>query len=378
MKLTELIEELQKQMAEKNVNFFIGSGASVPFFPSLGNIEMILTERDYHPSVRHLIYLYYFNEIIDKNIELIDFTQCETGEQEVTNNYRNFIKGITNTMNFRNSRISPRRMNLFTTNYDMFFEKAIDLEQKTNPSLTLNDGGNGYFIRTLSSDNFHKTISRNGVFDNYHRELPTINLIKCHGSVNWVKGSSEGNEKVEIRNDLISLKRVRDTAKELHLEDDEREYIKAYLTDQYDDSINTHVHKIAEKNQKLLESFFNEYEKLMIINPEKSKFENTVMDEYYYSMLRLLSYELEKDQTILIVFGFSFADEHIRNLIKRSFHNPGLRIYIFVYKNGMREDVMRLLDSEYKTNVVVIEPEENMTNIDLFHFNKLLFEGVLL
>ncbi|QCR33721.1 SIR2 family protein [Lysinibacillus sp. SGAir0095] len=374
MKIEKIINELQTQIAEKNVNFLIGSGASVPYFPSLGNIEKVLTERQYNPSVRQLIYLHYFTEIINKNFDLINETvKCE---YYVTKNYRLFIKGLVNIMNYRNARISPKRANIFTTNYDMFFERATDHEQRSNSSLILNDGGSGYLLRTLSSENFHKTVSRNGVFDNYHKELPTINLIKCHGSVNWVNSFLENQQTIEIRNDLQLIKKIRNAANEIKLKEDDKKLIEDYLwVEEYDEQLDMKIHEIAEINFSSLDLFFQEYKSLMIINPEKNKFKNTVLDEYYYSMLRLLSYELEKDQTILIVFGFSFADEHIRNLVKRSFHNPQLRIYIFVYKNGMRKEIMQLLNCQYQSNVVIIEPTEEMPPIDLYHFSKLLFEG---
>jgi hypothetical protein len=372
--LEVILSELQTQISEKNVNFLIGSGASVPYFPSLGNIEKVLTDKECSNSVRQLIYLHYFNNVIEKNYDLIDDSvKCE---YLVTSNYRRFIRGLVNTMNYRNSRLSPKRANIITTNYDMFFERAIDYEQRNNSSIILNDGGNGYFLRTLSSENFHKTVSRNGVFDNYHKELPTINLIKCHGSVNWVNQLSGSHEVIEIRYDLKLLEIIRNAANNITLEEKDKNCIDDFLwEDENNESLDLKIHEIAEMNWGTLESFFNEYKKLMIINPEKSKFKNTVLDEYYYSMLRLLSYELEKPQTILIVFGFSFADEHIRNLIKRSFHNPELRIYIFVYKHGSGKGITQLLNCEYQKNVVIIEPTEAMPPIDLSQLNKLLFGG---
>lgn len=375
MNIEEIFNELRTQLAEKNINFLIGSGASVPYFPSLGNIENVLTEREYSDSVRKLIYLHYFNEIIDKNCELIDdTTECE---YNVTSNYRKFIKGLVNIMNYRNSRICPKRANIFTTNYDMFFERAIDYEQRVNTSLILNDGGNGYFLRSLSSDHFHKTVARNGVFDNYQKELSTINLIKCHGSVNWDRTISEGQEIIAIKNHLELLQTIRESALKIKLNDDEKAIINQYLTTkELNETLNLQIHELAETNWKGLNEFFDDYEKLMIINPEKSKFKNTVIDEYYYSMLRFLSYELEKDQTILIVFGFSFADEHIRNLIKRSVHNPNLRIYIFVYRYGNRKGMIDLLKCENQKNVIIIEPNEDMPPIGLKQFSTLLFEGL--
>src|SRR5260221_8105593 len=60
----------------------------------------------------------------------------------------------------------------------------------------------------------------------------------------------------------------------------------------------------------------------------KWKFHETVYEEHYYQMLRLLSYELEKPNAVLITFGFSFADEHILNLVMRSLSNPGLQVFV--------------------------------------------------
>lgn len=368
----EVLKEIKTQITEKNVNLLIGSGASVPFFPSLGNIEVILTDRVDNENIRKLIYLYYFKEIIEKNIELID-TNFKN-EYTITTKYRTFIRHLSNLMNTRNSRISPKRLNIFTTNYDVFFERSIDLELINNPSLILNDGGNGYFKRYLSSENFHKTVSRNGVFDNYQKELLTINLIKCHGSVTWKMNSHETEDKIEVKKEVSLLKKVKNKADNICLTEYGQEIIKHYLkSEDLTEEIEISILELANTYLGELEMFFNSYKELMIINPEKSKFENTVVLEHYYSMLRLLSYELEKDQTILIVFGFSFADEHVRNMIKRSLHNPSLRVYVFVYKHGDANKVHNMLNSSKNINVQIIEPNQNEDNIDFETLNELLF-----
>nr|WP_246217603.1 hypothetical protein [Paraburkholderia panacisoli] len=51
-------------------------------------------------------------------------------------------------------------------------------------------------------------------------------------------------------------------------------------------------------------------------------------------MLRLLSYELEKPNAVLITFGFSFADEHILNLVMRSLSNPGLQVFVCCFNKS--------------------------------------------
>src|SRR5690606_21573393 len=37
----------------------------------------------------------------------------------------------------------------------------------------------------------------------------------------------------------------------------------------------------------------------------------------------------------LITFGFSFADEHILNLVMRSLSNPGLQVFVCCYDNSV-------------------------------------------
>ena len=36
----------------------------------------------------------------------------------------------------------------------------------------------------------------------------------------------------------------------------------------------------------------------------------------------------------MIAFGFSFSDEHIQSIIKRSLSNPNLLVYIFCYNES--------------------------------------------
>jgi hypothetical protein len=55
----------------------------------------------------------------------------------------------------------------------------------------------------------------------------------------------------------------------------------------------------------------------MIVNPSKKKFEDTVLNETHYDLLRIYNNELEKENGVLFVMGFSFADEHIRELTLR-------------------------------------------------------------
>ena len=69
-----------------------------------------------------------------------------------------------------------------------------------------------------------------------------------------------------------------------------------------------------------------------MVNPTKHKFQETVMDMHFYELMRLYSNSLEKENSILFVTGFSFADEHIANLTMRAANsNPTLQIVIFAF-----------------------------------------------
>ena len=111
-----------------------------------------------------------------------------------------------------------------------------------------------------------------------------------------------------------------------------------------------------------------------IITDIKNKFENTLYQEFYYQNLRQLSYELEKQNSILIVFGFSFADEHIAEILKRACNNPTLNIYIFCYSLDTKNEILNNLKlEEFPNNIKTILPEDN-ENIDFKIFLKKLFE----
>src|SRR5690606_7583958 len=112
------------------------------------------------------------------------------------------------------------------------------------------------------------------------------------------------------------------------------------------------------------------YNKLPIVNPTKWKFHETVFEEHYYQMLRFLSYELEKPNSILITFGFSFADEHILKLVQRSLSNPLLQTFICCYSQSSAG----AMEEEFKLwkNVKVIGPPDG-AKLDFANFNKYVF-----
>jgi len=65
--------------------------------------------------------------------------------------------------------------------------------------------------------------------------------------------------------------------------------------------------------------------------PQPSKLGITVLESIYYELLRLYANELERENCLLVVFGFSFADEHIRDITFRAMKNPTLRVVVVAY-----------------------------------------------
>ena len=70
--------------------------------------------------------------------------------------------------------------------------------------------------RYLSTENFNKTMLYAGAFDNYANELPTINLVKCHGSVNWLNEQNFiGRDRVLVDNSLLDTIKTAEKAEEV-------------------------------------------------------------------------------------------------------------------------------------------------------------------
>ncbi|HHQ1199909.1 TPA: hypothetical protein ACSKOW_002840, partial [Listeria innocua] len=189
------------------------------------------------------------------------------------------------------------------------------------------------------------------------RSIPTINLIKLHGSVTWKKD----NEKIEMSLENRIFEELLKVAEEVNEkilkrkeefnpsfeEIDLKEAIDFFCIENIEQSIfnnnltedvlKEHINQIYSIAEDKLKDFKEKYDLLPIVSPTKQKFSETVFEQHYYQMLRMLSFELEKKDSVLIVFGFSFADEHILEIVRRSMVNPFLKIYIISYNKNSKE-----------------------------------------
>ena len=94
----------------------------------------------------------------------------------------------------------------------------------------------------------------------------------------------------------------------------------------------------------------------------------------------MLSFELEKRDSVLIVFGFSFADEHILEIVRRSLVNPYLKMYVICYDENSKVDLEKKLGSVGPNKIEFIPYTDihdggNYTPIGNFDYLNWLFDG---
>ena len=202
----ELNYVLRKSFQSASINFLIGSGCSVPAINPLGSIEKDiekLLEEDRELEAEQLMYK--FLVPIAESNEKLTRGSSDTETKETLSKYTAFLESVYQMLTKSKNNILPKKANIFSTNYDLFIEKA---SEKFGVLFNLNDG----FKRTPRLDSqfsfsvteFFSTVSNIGHLYNYKVEIPSINVIKLHGSLGWGK---RGNEIIfEIQDYLKHLK----------------------------------------------------------------------------------------------------------------------------------------------------------------------------
>ena len=350
---------------DKNINFLFGSGASASYIPTLHvrngkTYEDLLTDPDVKKDdvfINFILHSYYIN-VIEKTF-CSPKNPLPKNYTDTVKSYSNFLEELVLLLEKKGSN-QIRRANIFTTNYDLFFETAADniLQKKT---FNFNDGALGFKKRKLNISNFHLTSWHQGTHDMYKHELPSINLIKMHGSVSWNR--SENNEIT-----IIYPTKSPDVD-ELECEKTISEFAEAVF--ESGDVLEKFLN-LSEDDIRDLNEFLIFYKSLAIVNPTKEKFSETVFQQHYYQSLRLLSYELEKPQTVLICFGFSFQDEHILEIIKRSLSNPTLRVFVFCYNCDSKSQISSLVND---SRISFIYPKSDGHHINFDKFIDRIFRN---
>ena len=360
--------EIHKNIIQSsNLNFLIGSGFSRPFLPTLGGIEKNISEIEIREDIpvkekryiKDSLLNKYFIDVMYPNVEILcgsTNAMCLTTFE----NYIHFLDVINSIIQRRGSTIIKKQINIFTTNIDLFIEKAVEKND-----LEFNDGFSGRITPTFSLSNYNKIISKCSHHFGNESKIPIFNILKIHGSLNWRKDTDGGIYCSFDPKLLLDLKLLSDKG--------------CFLDVTNTDTVDSLKAKIVPKaiKEKLLDEFELKFGNLPLVNPTKAKFKETTLNLYYYELLRFLSNELEKENSVLYIMGFSMADEHIREIIIRAAKaNPTLQIFIIAYNEDGYNDIRVNMQNKDYANIMYIKPDDGCV-FDFQTINKDLFGQIL-
>lgn len=302
--------ELKEIIQSGHINLLIGSGCSLDYLTTLNDIENRMNieaskeqaQKDYYSLIKKS------KAVLDDSLETNDDEKEKLVKTK--QNYDSFLGFWANTIASRSLHIVNKQVNIFTTNFDMFMEDSCE-----RLSIPYNDGFSGQIKRNFSVANFNKIQRYKSLqFDNTS-DVPLFNIIKLHGSVSW----QEKDDKIVYSNGN---------------------------------------HVLDDLDTKTGDKFDKEYKKIAVINPNAEKHFETVLDTNYASMLRKFTLELEKENSVLLIVGFSLADKHIKNLLYGVLKsNPTLIAAFFSY--SQYDESTDNLEEKKNPNLYVISPEAN-------------------
>ncbi len=137
-----------------------GSGLSRPYLPVLGEIESRLTQlshdatigKDERKIIETAIYKEYFTGVIYPNLSVpVVEGEDKNRYQEVMEQYSLFFQLWSYILHHRSNNILSRQINIYSTNIDMFVERAADLMK-----VEFNDGFRGTINPILDETMFQK------------------------------------------------------------------------------------------------------------------------------------------------------------------------------------------------------------------------------
>lgn len=348
-------DRLRIIVQDSHLNFLIGAGTPSAFFGLLCNVEDALTEvaestagEGVKAVVRASIQAYFFDSVLMPNLKVVE---RHPKAEAVLASYARFLRTINRILLKRHSSILAKQANIFTTNVDMVFEVALE-----EMGIDFSDGFSGKIRPRFDLGDFNTVRLRMASRFEQRSEVPVFNLVKIHGSAGWLQ-EQRTPERTEIIFDhgLSVVAEVQDAlgaARGDLIPIDRPSEVDAAML-------------IAKASSDVvpatIQAFTEAYDKLGIVNPDKQKFATTVLNETYYELIRRFANELEKENSVLFVHGFSFRDEHLRDVVVRAARfNPTLQVIVFSYSRDGLADYHKLIpETEVKnSNILFVLPPE--------------------
>ena len=314
MKMSELIEkhklQVKKYLGLENVSVLTGAGTSFHLgAPVIRTIPKELKEQcekeitkyfgeGADPSFEDLINCLQADRfIIDKKGDSVGdinksiakmqkwlFENCDTKKTTINEFYKDDKQLIKNRYHYHEALIKKilqrpknyKRQNLFTTNYDMAFDYALD-----NLCVHYINGFMGVHNRCFRPEVYDYDLYYPGqsVTGKVHRAEKVIKYYKIHGSLSWLTTKPSVSNTYGI--------------KEIPLNDE----------------------------------FTPDENKEIMIYPCVSK-KSFTLDLPYSELFRQFAQAINQPQSVLFCIGYSFYDEHINDIIRQALSIPSFTLFI--------------------------------------------------
>lgn len=338
--------QLNLQFNSENLHILIGSGCSLPAIPLMGHTFQKVKElvevrevlgkfggdsQDIEGYLNWLrtAMIFYDPETSDfkKFEQAYNFTKMELlksinlnyhddiddhssdGDKKTKaslENYLKFYSGIFAQREFK--KLSP--INVFTTNYDLFNEVAMELLR-----IHYTNGFRGSVNRTFDPSEFRLRLvdDENRYKDKWNALRRYVKLYKIHGSIDW--------------------------------------------------KFNHKLREIVQSNVNL-----DEYMDVMIYPTVNKHYES--QQTPYSELFREFTINLQKKNSTLIVLGYGFPDDHINQLISQSLNNEDFTLIIFGNKN--ETNAAKFIEQHREKHNLHFIGGNNGSEANGHHFNKVI------
>ncbi|MCQ2329309.1 MAG: SIR2 family protein [Paludibacteraceae bacterium] len=198
--------------------------------------------------------------------------------------YKKFYQKIA----LRNKDLS--RINVFTTNNDLFNETALD-SLNIHYINGFNGGLNKYFNPAMFNYTFSKRMDTS--IDRFEPVENMVYLYKLHGSINWIEDNSKSNSYFEL---------------------------KEIVQPDYDTT------------------------KPVLIYPTPMK-QNKSLGSPYSDLFREFQHKLLEPNGVLFVIGYSFSDEHLNDIIYRALATNSTFNLVVINDIGQDKAICKISDN---------------------------------
>lgn len=352
------VKEIQKKMIEflnvKNIHFLFGSGTSCNAIPNMKGLfeevkkkidtldeklksefTLIVERIEDKENLEEVLGILYSNRIyldnyddrcnelkicneLIKTIEEVIFYKINvdlknTESQKVLKIYQDFYSKLA----LRNKDLS--RLNIFTTNNDLFNETALD---SLNIHYINGFGGgiNKFFNPALFNYTFSKRMDTS--IEKFEPVENMVYLYKIHGSVNWIEDNSKSNTFFKIREVSFPEKM-----------------------------------EASERN--------------ILIYPTPTK-QNKSLGSPYVELFREFQKKLLEAHSVLFVIGYSFSDEHVNNVIYQALATNST-MNLVILNNVQDSDISKSNDNRIFRIWETLENEEwEAGNEPIHYFNNIV------